>query len=112
MYDFVISHGRGAYEAMACGKPTIVMSSYNCRNNELRIDGWVKEENIDSLLQRNSSGFTFDIKAKTIEEFGKFIDTYNYKDGIANRKIAEDKLSANTMLTQFKEIFNEFSILT
>ena len=82
----------------------------NC--NELRIDGWVKEDNIDSLLQRNSSGFTFDIKAKTIEEFGKFIDTYNYKDGITNRKIAEEKLSANIMLTQFKEIFNEFSILT
>ena len=112
MYDFVISHGRGAYEAMACGKPTIIMNSYGSHNNQLRIDGWVKEDNIDSLLQRNASGFTLDIKAKTIEDFGKFIDTYNHKDGYVNRKIAEEKLSADIMLGQFKKIFNEFSILT
>jgi len=112
MYDFVISHGRGAYEAMACGKPTLIMNSFGCIDGELRIDGWVKEDNIDKLLQRNASGFTLDVKAKTIDDFEKFIDTYNYKDGITNRKLAEEKLSANTMLTKFKEIFNEFSILT
>ena len=112
MYDFVISHGRGAYEAMACGKPTLIMNSYGCFNNDLRIDDWVKEDNIDLLLQRNASGFTFDVRAKTIDDFGKFIDTYNYKDGSINRKIAEEKLSSDKMLIKFKEIFNEFRILT
>lgn len=112
IYDFVISHGRGAYEAMACGKPTLIMNSYNCDYGELRVDGWVKESNIDLLLQKNASGFTFDVKAKIIDDFGKFIDTYNYKDGSINRKIAEEKLSSDKMLIKFKEIFNEFRILT
>ena len=56
--------------------------AFGCIDGELRIDGWVKEDNIDKLLQRNASGFTLDVKAKTIDDFEKFIDTYNYKDGV------------------------------
>ena len=61
-YDFniaglVFSLGRGAYESLACGRPTIIYDSRDY-NGDL-YDGLITQENINTLLRNNCSGRTF-----------------------------------------------------
>jgi hypothetical protein len=52
--DMVISLGRGAYEAMACGRPVLVVDRRPGR--ELKGDGIILPENIEELIACNCRG--------------------------------------------------------
>jgi len=52
--DMVVSLGRGAYEAMACGRPVLVVDQR--RGRPLKGDGIILPENIDELLHYNCRG--------------------------------------------------------
>jgi hypothetical protein len=52
--DMVVSLGRGAYEAMACGRPVLVVDQR--RSRPLKGDGIILPENIDELLRYNCRG--------------------------------------------------------
>ncbi len=44
LYDFVISHGRGAYESMACGRPVLVYNPMiKDPEGKTLSEGWIKE---------------------------------------------------------------------
>lgn len=59
--DIVVTYGRGAYEALACGKAVFV---FDARSETPRGDGWLTKDNVADLVQYNCSGrarnITFD----------------------------------------------------
>jgi hypothetical protein len=55
--DLVISLGRGAYEAMACGRPVLVLDARPYQ--DLLGDGIITKENYEKILEYNCSGRAF-----------------------------------------------------
>jgi hypothetical protein len=107
LYDFVISHGRGAYEAMASGRPVLVYNSmFKDSEGKTLCDGWVKEETFRKILDRNSSGWSFRYDVSTIEKFKKMISKYDYTDGKKNSELVKNLLSSKTMGDKFEKVFN------
>jgi hypothetical protein len=107
LYDFVISHGRGAYEAMASGRPVLVYNSmFKDSEGKTLCDGWVKEETFRKILDRNSSGWSFRYDVSTIEKFKKMISKYDYTDGDKNRRLVQNMLSSKNMGDKFEKVFN------
>ena len=108
LYDFVISHGRGAYEAMSAGRPVLI---YNSRfggegiDGKTLCDGWVKKETFSQMLDRNCSGWSFRYDVSTREKFQKMLSEYDYMDGNTNRRLAQNILSSKTMCDKFEEVF-------
>ena len=109
LYDFVISHGRGAYESMACGRPVLVYNPMiKDPEGKTLCDGWIKEETFRQVLDRNCSGWSFRYDVNTIEKFKKMISKYDYTDGEKNIKLVQNMLSSKTMGDKFEEVFNGF----
>ena len=109
--DFVITHGRGAYESMACGRPVFVYSSF-ARDFEGRTlcDGWVKKENFKKLLTKNCSGWVNRHHMKNIDDFKKAFAVYDSDDGGVNRQLAEKYLSSKIFGDKYEEVFNELGV--
>tara|TARA_Y100000356_G_scaffold57190_1_gene46297 strand:+ start:2945 stop:3862 length:918 start_codon:yes stop_codon:yes gene_type:complete len=88
--DLVVSLGRGAYEAMACGK-NVLIADWRAYQNAM-MDGMVTEDNISRFISNNCSGRTerrgID-EASIVEELMK----YSLANGEANRKFAEKNLN-------------------
>jgi hypothetical protein len=107
LYDFVISHGRGAYEAMASGRPVLIYNSlFKDPDGKTLCDGWVKESNFRKILDRNSSGWSFRYDVSTIEKFKKMISKYDYTDGKINRELVQNILSSKIMGDKFEKVFS------
>ena len=107
LYDFVISHGIGAYEAMASGRPVLIYNSmYLDPTGKTLCDGWIKEETFRKILDRNSSGWSFRYDVSTIEKFKKMISKYDYTDGDKNRRLVQNMLSSKNMGDKFEKVFN------
>ena len=107
LYDFVISHGRGAYESMASGRPVLVYNPMiKDPEGKTLCDGWVKEETFRKMLDRNCSGWSFRYDVSTIEKFKKMISKYDYTDGDKNRRLVQNMLSSKTMCDKFEKVFN------
>lgn len=85
--DLVVSLGRGAYEAMACGRAVVVLDSRDYTGLRCMADGIVTEDNWRGFLKYNFSGrlnrIVYDDE-ELIEEFTK----YTPEMGVANRQIA------------------------
>jgi len=77
--DIVISLGRGALEAMSCGRAVIV---YDYQGG----DGMITRENINEIRKNNFSGRRFK-RDYTINELVKEIQKYNKSMGEINRSI-------------------------
>ena len=108
-YDFVISHGRGAYESMACGKPVLVYNSFfKDINGKTLCDGWIKEDNFRNILDRNTSGWTFRHDVSSVEKFKKMILKYDHTDGEKNQRLVSNMLSSKVMGDKFEKVFNGF----
>ena len=88
--DMVISLGRGAYEAMSCGKNVLVA---DCRPYQPPLmDGLIAPDNIDEMIKHNCSGRRFkrQVNEQTItEEIKKF----DHKFCELNRNYALENLN-------------------
>jgi hypothetical protein len=64
VHDIVITQGRGVYEVLACNKSVICLSNRpdGFGGWVVRADGWVTEDNIQDLRQKNCSGRTLDMQ--------------------------------------------------
>ncbi len=85
--DLVVSLGRGAYEAMACGRAVVVLDSREYAGEGCLADGIVTEGNWQELLKFNFSGRRYRIEyddADLIAEFAKYTSAM----GEVNRQIA------------------------
>tara|TARA_Y100000296_G_C5163136_1_gene253052 strand:+ start:1177 stop:2094 length:918 start_codon:yes stop_codon:yes gene_type:complete len=108
LYDFVISHGRGAYESMACGRPVLVYNSlFKDPNGKTLCDGWIKESNFRKILDRNASGWTFRYDVSTTKRFKEMLSKYDYTDGEKNRRLVRNMLSSKNMCDLFEKVFRE-----
>ena len=98
--DFVISYGRGVYEAMACGKPVFVSGTNGT-------DGWITEGNFLDIRHSNAAGYYLDDKGENFLPIEKLIDNlkfYNKNMGEVNRMLAEKYLSSVTMAQEYDNV--------
>lgn len=83
--SLVISLGRGAYEAMACGRPVVV---FDKRPYQASLaDGYITRENITDLITTNCSG-RFHRKQMDSNALANELAKYNPADGAFLREYA------------------------
>ena len=105
--DIVITLGRGAIEAMACGRAVIV---YGCSMGVVG-DGIITEENVKEIEKNNFSGRRYKRKY-TGEELAQELKKYNSAMGIVNRRIVLEKFNlkkrSGELLEIYKSAIDEF----
>jgi hypothetical protein len=88
-HDLIITLGRGAYEALACGKNVVIADQRSYQG--ALMDGFITSENIKKLMLKNCSGRT-NRKEVTEQSIWKELEKYDPMQGKANRKFAEENL--------------------
>jgi glycosyltransferase involved in cell wall biosynthesis len=100
--DMVISLGRGAYEAMACGRPVIVLDHRPYQ--EMIGDGLITEKNIYKLLYYNCSG-----RAYRNKDIAQIIDfaLSNYKPSLGDwcREFALENLNIKHQVSKYINLY-------
>ena len=100
--DMVISLGRGAYEAMACGRPVLVMDQRPY--GTLAIDGMITKNNFFYLMQCNCSGRFF--KLTDVEyEVAKALMIYSPELGKDMRELALLHLNVKNKSLKYLDIW-------
>jgi len=98
--DIVIGLGRSIYEAMACGRPSII---YDERSySESYADGYLTLQKLEKSILHNCSGRQFKLnlnKKLLIAEFQK----YNSNDATQLRSFAEKKLNIKISSEEYLE---------
>ena len=89
--DLVISLGRGAYEAMACGRPVLVLDDRPYQ--EMLCDGMVTPENIEFLVKYNFSGRNYRIKGEVNAILNSELPKYNDDNQLFYRQCAFDNVN-------------------
>ncbi len=99
--DLVISLGRGAYEAMACGRPVLVMDKRPYQ--DALSDGLVNSLNIDELIKTNLSGRALRI---TNIELAIELALANYNQSLGDwcRSYALDNLNIQIQLEKYFDL--------
>lgn len=96
--DLVVSLGRGAYEAMACGRSVLIFDSRKYMG--LMGDGLLTWDNIDEAKRCNCSGRAFKRQfdvAGLIEEMAK----YRPEQGEFNRQHALENMNIQTQVERY-----------
>jgi len=105
--DMVISLGRGAYEAMACGRPVLVMDKRPYQG--ALADGLVNALNVDELIKTNLSG-----RACRITNMELAIDSaianYNQTLGEWCRTYALENLNIKIQIQQYLDLWKSLSM--
>ncbi len=96
--DIVVSIGRGALEAMSCGRPVIV---YDLHGG----DGMITEDNWSESAKCNFSGRRFG-KKLSADDLIYEIKKYNPGMSDKNRKIAFKNFSAHTIIGIFEDFLS------
>lgn len=105
--DLVISLGRGAYEAMACGRPVLVMDKRPYQGT--LADGLVNSLNIDKLIKTNLSGRA--CRMTNIElVIESAIANYNYSLGHWCRSYALENLNIKNQIQQYFNLWKSLSM--
>lgn len=97
--DLVISLGRGAYEAMACGRPVLVLDKRPYIGAILG-DGLIKPSNIDEIIGNNCSGRRF-MKTDIIEMLNEALECNPLELGASLRDYAEDFLDVRKNILKY-----------
>jgi len=97
--DIVVALGRGALEAMACGRNVIVYDMHGG-------DGFVDEKNFFEIRKNNFSGRRFG-KKYTIDSFKKEIEKYNPNIGKALANIIHKEHSVDKLTDDLLNIYSE-----
>lgn len=92
-HDLIITLGRGAYEALACGKNVVIADQRSYQG--ALMDGFINSQNIKKLMLKNCSGRT-NRKEVTEQSIWEELEKYDPKQGKANRKFAEENLDIKT----------------
>lgn len=99
--DIVVSLGRGAYEAMACGRPVVVFDARPYQDSYA--DGYVDKGNIMELMKNNCSGRRYK-KVFGVNELKKEILKYNKADGEFLRQFALEHLNIEKQVKKYLEL--------
>lgn len=98
--DIVVSCGRGAVEAMACGR-AVLNFDYRLYNSKALCDGWVVPDTIDTIHSANYSGRGFGIEVDGAQQIADGLQYYSAAMGPANRKLAEEHHDVKNIARQY-----------
>lgn len=96
--DMVISLGRGAYEALACGRPVLVLD--NRQYMEVKGDGIVTPENILDLIECNFSGRKLN-RNNVPEMIDEALELYDYRNSDFYRNFAFNNLNIEKQVQKY-----------
>ncbi len=102
--DLVVSLGRGAYEAMSCGKNVLVADWRPYQ--EPMMDGLIRSDNINEMIKFNCSGRRF---KKTVNEttITEEIKKFDYKFCEFNRNYVLENLNIRNQAEKMLEIITK-----
>ena len=100
--DLVVSLGRGAYEAMACGRAVLVFDKRHYMK-ESKGDGIVTKDNIDEILKNNFSGRRYNIKFD-IDSLVNELQKYDQSMGDFNREYALEHFNIKKQVDKYFEL--------
>jgi len=103
--DLVVSLGRGAMEAMACGRAVIVFDARGYMRFESRGDGII-DGNAEELLRCNFSGRRYNIPF-TPETLAKEMQKYRQDMGKTNRLFAVKHLNVRYQTEKYFSFYNQ-----
>lgn len=101
--DIVFSLGRGAYEAMACGRDVIVYDSRPYVGHSLA-DGRMTRTTIKEMLKNNCSGRRYE-KDWKLKDVKAEIKKYNQEAGKDNRAFAVMNLNIKKQVKKYLELY-------
>lgn len=105
--DLVVSLGRGAYEAMACGRPVLVMDKRPYQG--ALADGLVNALNVDELIKTNLSGRACRI-TNTELAIDSALANYNYSLGHWCRTYALENLNIKIQIQKYLDLWKRLSM--
>lgn len=103
--DLVVSLGRGAYEAMACGRPVLVFDARNYSKSYA--DGMMTSYNIAKAMENNCSGRSFRLDLDE-EKLTDEIKKYRCEYGHNLRTFVLFNLNIKYQVLKYLEIYNEY----
>jgi glycosyltransferase involved in cell wall biosynthesis len=89
--DLVVSLGRGAYEAMSCGK-NVLIADWRPYQKSL-MDGLITIDNVDKFIKNNCSGRFSAREIKDENDIVREMDKYSIINGEQNRNYALQNLN-------------------
>lgn len=102
-HDMVVSLGRGCYEALACGRPVLVLD-HRDKYMPMAGDGFLTDDNFMDILEFNCSGRAF--KRTDIPEMVKeSIDQYSEMPSEACRFLAESFFDVKLAVKKYTELW-------
>lgn len=106
-HDLVISLGRGAYEAFACGRPVLVLD-HRPYQHQLS-DGMALPENMDKLAQFNFSGRYYRDTSNLRDLIDRELPFYSDENQIHYRQWAVENLNYKKNFTKYLQLWKEIS---
>lgn len=103
--DLVVSLGRGAYEAMACGRPVLVFDARHYSKSYA--DGMITPYNIAKAMENNCSGRSFRLDLDE-EKLADEIKKYRCGYGHNLRTFVLFNLNIKHQVLKYFEIYNEY----
>ncbi len=97
LFDLVVGIGRSIYDAMACGRPSLIYDHRGYNGN--KADGYLRPENFSKYVMMNCSGRYLNRQYQE-KELIRELEKYNPEDGEKLRKIALSELNAYKMADQ------------
>lgn len=102
--DLVVGIGRSVYDAMACGRPCVILDERSY--NGYQADGYLRPNRFWQYVKKNCSGRYLRRKYKD-EEIVREIRKYDPKDGEVLREIAESALNMEVVAKEILELKSE-----
>ncbi len=101
--DIVVTLGRGAMEAMACGRQVIVYDTRQYTEHKTS-DGIVTKRNISKIIKSNLSGRAYKYKM-TVENMERLLKKYDRNQSIEMVEIAKEYFDADKIIDQYLDFF-------
>lgn len=105
-FDLVVGIGRSIYDAMACGRPSLIYDNRGYNGN--KADGYLRPENFNKYVKMNCSGRYLNRQYQE-KELIRELEKYNPADGEKLREIAISQLNAYKMAYQLLDTANQLS---
>ena len=105
-FDVVVGIGRSIYDAMACGRPSVIYDDRGYNGN--KADGYLKPEMFSEYVKKNCSGRYLNRQYQEedlIRELGK----YDPEDGEKLKDIAVSHLNVYQMADQLLNLTHQFN---
>jgi len=103
--DLVVSLGRGALEAMACGREVLILDSRAYMKQGIIGDGLFRINKADTIRERNYSGRALKLRYD-LETLKAELRKYNKSEGLKNRQYILDNHNVKEKINQYLKMYD------